>query len=403
MGTARIGRRHFLVGAAGTAGALATIDAKGIASALAQDDKPLPDYVSWKDPDALIVHSDKTIETERGEFGTSIVTPNEKLYVRNNVNPPPQSIISNRNAWQVQFIGVGQPTSLTVGELKTLGLATTTTVLQCSGNGRKYFQDQLRGDQKISGTPWTVGAAGCVIWSGVPLKTVIESLGGASEGAKFITGTGGEEIPAGLEEKDIVVERSVPIANLDNVILAWEMNGQPISFAHGGPLRMIVPGYSGVNNIKYVKRIALTENETDAKIQRTGYRMHPLDEKPSPEHPSVWEQPVRSWVTTPLIDGRAGHVQIAGVAFGQMSPVETVEVSTDGGQNWQKAEFVGPDLGPFAWRVFVLPADLAPGRYTLVSRATDAKGNVQPEETEMNGGGYSHNGWRAPAVNITLS
>jgi sulfite oxidase len=392
-------RRTFL---AGGAGAVAAGFFGSGPAARAQDAKPLPDYVNWKDADALIVHSDKTIETKRGEIGASIITPEEKLYIRNNVNTPPESIVADRDAWQVEFGGVSEPKTLTVAELKTMGLATVATVLQCSGNGRKYFQDKLTGDQKISGTPWTVGAAGCVIWSGVPLKAVVDALGGAADGAKFITGTGGEEIPAGLDPKDLVVERSVPISNLDNVILAWEMNGEPISLAHGGPLRMIVPGYSGVNNVKYVKTVALTEVETDAKIQRSSYRMHALGEKGSPEQPSIWEQPVKSWVTSPLEDGKAGRMQITGVAFGGMNAVAGVEVSTDGGQTWQKAEFVGPDLGRFAWRMFVLPIDLAPGKFTLVSRATDADGNVQPEESEMNGGGYSHNGWRAPAVEITI-
>ncbi len=401
---AGIHRRRFLVGAAGTAGAVAAIG-RGVfdSPAFAQDDKPLPDYVSWKDPEALIVHSDKTIETERGGIGTGIVTPEDRLFVRNNVNPPPDSVLADRGAWQVEIGGVKQPKSLSVAELKTMGLVVVATVLQCSGNGRKYFQDQLTGDQKISGTPWTVGAAGCVLWSGVPLKAVVEALGGAADGVKFITGTGGEELPAGLDAKLIVVERSVPISTLENVILAWEMNGEPIPLAHGGPLRLIVPGYSGVNNIKYVKKVALAEVESDAKIQQSSYRLHPLGEKASPEHPSVWQQPVRSWITSPLEGGKAGRTQITGVAFGEMSSVAGVEVSFDGGANWQKAEFVGPDLGAFAWRVFVLPVDLAEGTHVLVNRATDSNGNVQPEEPTMNGGGYSHNGWRGPAVEIIVT
>lgn len=394
-------RRAFLAGGAGAAvaaGSAALGEARAQGSAL-------PAYVDWKDADALIVHSDKTIETRRGAFGTSIITPEERLYVRNNVNPPPASILADRDAWRVEIAGVGQPRTLTLGELKAMGLATVATVLQCSGNGRKYFQDRLTGGQKISGTPWTVGAAGCVLWSGVPLRAVVEALGGPVEEARFITGTGGEEIPAGLKPRDLIVERSVPLDTLDTVLLAWEMNGEPLSLAHGGPLRMIVPGYSGVNNVKYVKTVALTAAETDAKIQASSYRMHGVGEKGSPAQPSVWEQPVRSWITAPL-DGeavRSGRAQIAGVAFGGVNPVAGVEVSTDGGATWRRAAFVGPDLGRFAWRVFTLAADLAPGRHTLVSRATDAKGNVQPEENDLNGGGYSHNGWRGPAVELTLA
>lgn len=394
-------RRSFL---AGGAGAIAGIGGNlPSMAAPAEGSKTLPGYVGWKDASALIVHSDKTLETKRGEIGSSIITPEDKLYIRNNVNAPSESIVADRDAWKVEIAGVKQPKTLTVGELKTMGLVTVATVLQCSGNGRKYFLDKLSGDQKISGTPWTVGAAGCVLWSGVPLKDVVDALGGAVDGARFITGTGGEEIPPGLKPKDLMIERSVPISNLDTVLLAWEMNGKPISLAHGGPLRMIVPGYSGVNNIKYVKTVALTAAETEAKIQASSYRMHGIGEKGSPTQPSVWEQPVRSWITSPLEGGRGGRKQITGVAFGTMDAVSRVEVSVDGGRTWSDAKLVGPDLGRFAWRVFVLPVDLKPGRYSLVSRATDVRGNVQPEETQVNGGGYSHNGWRGPAVELTVA
>jgi len=109
------------------------------------------------------------------------------------------------------------------------------TVLQCSGNGRGFFP------HKPSGTPWTVGAAGCVVWSGVPVRTVVEALGGVNGGMLYMTGTGGEVLPAGIDPKSVVVERSLPIKALGDALLAWEMNGAPISLAHGGPLRLIVP------------------------------------------------------------------------------------------------------------------------------------------------------------------
>jgi sulfite oxidase len=399
--TIRMHRRTFLAGGAGVVAASGL--AGGATAARAQGTKPLPAYVNWKDPNALIVHSDQTIETRREAFGTSLITPEDKLYIRNNVRPPSDAIVADRDAWRVEFSGVKQPKAISVGELKRMGLMTIATVLQCSGNGRKYLQDQLTGGQKISGTPWTVGAAGCVIWTGVPLKAVVDALGGVVAGANFITGTGGEEFPAGINPRDVMVERSVPIRNLENVILAWEINGKPISLAHGGPLRMIVPGYSGVNNVKYIKNVALTASETDARIQSANYRMHGIGEKPAPQQPSIWEQPVKSWITTPLSGGTPGRMQIAGVAFGGVNAVSRVDVSTDGGKTWQKAEFAGPDLGRFAWRQFVLPVNLTPGEYLLASRATDTQGNVQPERSKINGGGYSHNDWRGPAVSIKVA
>jgi sulfite oxidase len=112
---------------------------------------------------------------------------------------------------------------------------------------------------------------------------------------------------------------------------------------------------------------------------------------------------VKSWVTSPLTGAKAGRVTISGVAFGGVNAVAGVEVSVDGGKTWQKADFVSPDLGRFAWRQFALTTELKPGGYLLVSRATDSTGKVQPEEFELNGGGYGFNGWRAPGIEITLA
>ena len=226
--------------------------------------KPLPAYVAWKDPTSVIVHSSTTIETRRAAFGSGVITPAEQLYIRNNLPAPDASIVADRDAWEVAIEGVKRPRKLTLRELKTMGLETTAMVLQCSGNGRGYFPS------KPSGTPWQVGAAGCVMWTGVPVRVVAEALGGVVPGAGFLTGTGGEKLPEGLDPLSIIVERSVPAVAMTDALLAWEMNGVPISLAHGGPLRLIVPGYTGVNNIKYIKRLAFTAKETEARIMSHG-------------------------------------------------------------------------------------------------------------------------------------
>jgi DMSO/TMAO reductase YedYZ molybdopterin-dependent catalytic subunit len=396
--TPSIHRRHFLVGAAGTAAGAATLTMTGMSfPARAQDGGALPAYADWKNPDALIKHSELTLETKRGAISTSVVTPNDIVFVRNNIAPPGEDILADRDAWEVSLEGVANPRTMQVGEMKSLGVDTVATVLQCSGNGRGLF------DHKASGSPWITGAAGCVLWSGVPVRSVAEELGGVVDGARFMTSTGGETIPNDVEPKDVMVERSVPVENLETAILAWEMNGAPIPLAHGGPLRMIVPGYYGVNNVKYVKRVAFTETETDAKIQRSGYRLRPVDVSGAPDQPSMWNMKVKSWVTHPLMDTESGRVQIHGVAFGGTNPVAKVEVSIDAGQSWQEARLAGPDLGRFAWRVFVFPADLAAGTHTIASRATDAEGNVQEEETEPNHRGYDYSGWRRLAVDVTVA
>jgi len=348
----------------------------------------------------MIQHTSTTIETKRAAYGTSVVTPADRLYIRNNLPAPDVAIVNDRDGWSVAVEGVQSPRTLTVRELKSLGIETVATVLQCSGNGRGYFPS------KPSGTKWQVGAAGCVIWSGVPVRAVVAALGGLADGARFITGTGGEKIPEGLDPKSVMVERSVPISNLEDALLAWEMNGEPLAHAHGGPLRLIVPGYSGVNNIKYIKRLAFTAQESDAAIQKTGYRISPPGQKHQPSEPSVWEMGVKSWINGPGPDAgpvKAGWVQIHGVAMGGMQAVKRVEVSIDGGQTWREARLVGPDLGRFAWRQFVLPVKLESGTYQLACRAQDVKSTWQDEVTPDNSGGYLNTGWRVHGFSVTVA
>lgn len=395
-------RRRLLAGSATAlaAAGLAGLQNQALAQTAAAASKPLPGYASGKNADALIVHSSTTIETKRSAFGTSVVTPTNQLYVRNNLPTPPETIVADRDAWQLHVTGVKQPKALSVRELKTMGLETVTMVLQCSGNGRGFFPN------KPSGTPWTVGAAGCVTWSGVPVRDVVQALGGVADGRPYMTGTGGEVLPAGLDPKSVIVERSVPISAMQDALLAWEMNGEPIPLAHGGPLRLIVPGYTGVNNIKYIKELAFTPKESDARIMSHGYRITPPGGKGDPSQPSVQEMSVKSWINSPVPeDGTQpqGTVQIHGVAFGGMYDIKGVEVSIDGGKTWRAARLVGPDMGKYAWRQFVLQARLPKGTYVLASRATDARGNVQPEARGENQSGYNNTSWADHAVTITVS
>ncbi len=392
-------RRHMLAGSAAALGTLGLASWTSGAHAQVAAAKPLPAYADWKDPKALIVHSSNTMETRRSAFGTSVLTPTDQLYVRNNLPPPDASILDNRDAWTISIEGVKNPRTFSLGELKTMGLETVATVLQCSGNGRGFFPS------KPSGTQWTVGAAGCVFWSGVPVRTVVAALGGGVDGTVDITGTGGEKLPDGVDPLSVLVERSVPIEALGDAILAWELNGEPIPLAHGGPLRLVVPGYQGVNNIKYIKRLALTPQQSKARIMASSYRLSPPGTKSSPDQRSVWEMVVKSWINGPLSEEgplKAGMTQIHGVAFAGMQPVQGVEVSVDGGATWSRAQLIGPDLGRFAWRQFVLPVRLAPGTHVLASRATDAAGHAQPAEREENIRGYNNNSWRDHAVTVTV-
>ena len=352
--------------------------------------------------DNFIVHGTNpwTLESKRSVLGAG-VTPVDKVFVRGNLPFPPASILDDRNAWKVEIEGVKTPRAMTVAEIKSLGQVKVPAVLQCSGNGRKFFE------HGPSGSPWGVGAAANVVWTGVPLAKVIEALGGVDGDAmRYITGTGGEEIPAMLEERSVIVERSIPIEKaMKDAILAWDLNDEPINLSHGGPLRLVVPGYYGVNNVKYLKKLAATAVETDAKIQAKSYRVRPIGTSGAPDQPSMYDMNVKSWITGPLGDEqlKAGPQTVTCIAFCGSSDVAKVEISVDGGESWIEARPFGPSLGGYSWTQYAIDWTPTTGRYTLASRATDANGNVQPKLRAENERGYAHNGWFDPAVSVDFA
>lgn len=363
-------------------------------------ERPMP---TGKPSANFIRHSDLpwALETRRTAFGLAPITPQSAFFVRNNLPAPDESILVNPDDWRFEVVGAGRSGSMTLAELKALPVRVEAAVLQCSGNGRAYFSHQP------SGSRWATGAAGCALWAGVRVRDVIDHFGGPTEGKLFLTATGGETLPEGVDPAQVVVERSVPVDKaLEDSLLVWEMNGAPLPLIHGGPLRLIVPGYFGVNNVKWVKRLALTEKETGASIQASGYRFRDIGESGSPEHPSMYRMPVKSWINGPGADGASsvlpGPNTLHGVAFSGERGIDKVEISADGGQTWREARLVGPDLGPNAWRSFVLPVDLQLGKYRFVSRATDRAGDTQPRDAIPNQRGYAHNGWNDPALEIEV-
>ena len=115
--------------------------------------------------------------------------------------------------------------------------------------------------------------------------------------------------------------------------------------------------------------------------------------------------PVKSWVTRPTDETgtvKAGKVQIVGVAMGGTRKVRSVKVSVDGGNSWKRAKFIGPDLGKYAWRQFVLETTLGAGKYNIASLASSGGRDKQPELRMENRRGYAHNGWKDHSVNITV-
>ena len=392
-------KRTFLTGSVTLAGVAAATSVLPISIAKANhedsDPKGLPDFIKWKNRDALIVHSKKGIETHRSAIGESLITPNRNIYIRNNMPTMSDTQIGDRNNWKVSIKGVKNPKTFSLAQLKKLGHTTMATILQCSGNGRGFFAHEVRGSQ------WKTGAAACVVWTGVPMKVVVDACGGVDSDAVFMTSAGVDHEPTGLDPKKAKVERSVPKKVYKDAMLAWEMNGVPLPNAHGGPLRMVTPGYFGINNVKHLGQVAFTKTESTVKYMKSSYRISPIGKKGS-QYPSCWEMSVKSWITRPTDETgtvKAGNVQIVGVAMGGTKKVRSVKVSIDGGQSWKKAKFVGPDLGKYAWRQFVFEANLAPGSYNLASKASGG-GKTQPELRYENRRGYAHNGWKDHSVNI---
>jgi len=397
-------RRGFLLGAASTGGALALASGLPLrpgppAARAAEAGSDLPGGL---DPALFHLYSrvPLTLGTRRSAFGMGVVTPMSRFFVRNNLPMPSADIVADPDAWSLAVEGVKQPGSLTLAELKKLGVATLTTVIQCSGNGRAFFE------HGPSGSPWQLGAAGCAIWTGLPVRELVAALGGAAGGMQFLTGTGGEPLPEGISPLDLVVERSIPLEKgLADCLLAWEMNGEPIPLTHGGPLRLIVPGYFGCNQIKYIRKLACTRAESQAKIQKTGYRMRPIGEAGDPSQPSMWRMPVKSWLQGP--DGinapvLRGQTFFYGVAFSGERGIEKVEFSLDGGKTWQDAQWIGPELGTGAWRQFTVAVDLPTGTHTIATRATDDQGDTQPEHRVENERGYANTSWKDLALTVEV-
>ena len=396
-------RRNFLTGTAALAGAAATASFVPISiananhSPLNENTKGLPDFISWKDRSALIVHSNKGIETHRSAIGESLITPNRNVYIRNNMPTMTDDQIGNRKNWKISIEGVKNPKTFTLAQLQKLGHTTMATILQCSGNGRGFFKHKPRGSQ------WKTGAAACIFWTGVPMKTVVDACGGISGDSVYMTSEGVDHVPTGLDPKKAMIARSVPKKVYKDAMLAWEMNGVPVPNAHGGPLRMITPGYFGINNVKHLGKVAFTSQESSVKYMKKSYRISPIGKKGS-QYPSCWEMPVKSWITRPTDETgtvKAGKVQIVGVAMGGTRKVKSVKVSVDGGSSWKKAKFIGPDLGKYAWRQFVFETTLTSGKYNIASLASNGK-DKQPELRMENRRGYAHNGWKDHSVNITV-
>lgn len=328
------------------------------------------------------------------ELLTDYQTPNDLFFVRHHWN---LAEIPDPKEWSLTVDGdVSSPLSLSLADLKSLPRAETTCVLQCAGNGRALYKPVVPGVQ------WKYGAVGNAKWTGVRVKDVLEKAGLRGT-AKHLHTFGADKPPGKVPP----FHRSVEIEKiLADGILAFEMNGEPLPPLHGAPVRLVVPGWAGDHWMKWITRIsAQTESQHGFYID-TAYRYPKTPGEPGvafkPEEMApVTELFVKSnWTTVPA-KARAGKEAILkGFAFSGAPGIAKVEVSDDSGESWTDAE-LDPRHDPYAWRLFSFRwTPSKPGAATLLCRATDSRGSVQPKEAVWNQSGYLYNAWHAANVEV---
>jgi len=280
-------------------------------------------------------------------------------------------------------------------ELRALPHRTLRVTLECAGNGRAGFTP------RYPSMPWTHGGVGTAEWTGVPLRKVL-ARSAVAAGAEIAFFGADRGYDSGVEH---AFARSLPLAEAmsDDVLLAWAMNGAPLTSPHGAPLRVIVPGWFGMASVKWLTRIAVLAQPFDGYQQAVGYRY--VKQRDDPGTP-VRHAKVKSLMVPPGLpdwySGRrladAGRIELEGRAWsGAGVPVRRAEVSFAG--KWRDAE-IGAAPGRFAWQRWRFAWDAAPGEHELACRATDAQGAVQPLEPDWNAGGMGNNALHRVRVSV---
>lgn len=258
---------------------------------------------------------------------------------------------------------------LTLDELKRLPQVTRTYFIECSGNGRAAFRDPKPDmtAQKVSGMLSTSE------WTGVPLATLFREVGAKPEASWFLA-EGGDAC---------LMTRSVPMAKAwDDALVVWAQNGEPLRPAQGYPLRLLLPGWEGNINVKWLRRLELGTRPWRTRWETSKYT-DPVPGEKAREF--TFENDVKSIITAPSHPGKLaarGWHSVQGLAWSGRGRVTRVEVSADGGRSWQDAEFMGLSLPKAATR-FQWMFEWKGGEHVLLSRATDEAGFVQPTRATL--------------------
>ena len=316
--------------------------------------------------------------------GLGYAIPNERFFVRNHTATPSIDVAS----WRLRVFGTGlkgDGVTLTYDELRRLPSRELTAFIECAGNGRSFFGTQQ--STPASGSQWQLGAIGVARWKGVPLSEVLERAG--------MTRQARDVMPYGLDANVVSggvdygpVRRPLPTAKaLDDVILAYEMNGEDLPPDHGFPVRLVVPGWIGVASVKWIGQIEVSKEPLLTLWNTQQYRLFGAG---YPDEPLLTTQTVKSaWELARGASVPVGErTRLTGRAWSGTSAIKQVDVSVDGGATWREAKVHGRnDAG--TWVHFRY--DLRPGTQgplELWSRATDESGRTQPTAVPFNTLGY---------------
>lgn len=316
------------------------------------------------------------------------ITPTEKFYVRSHF-PVPRF---DPATWRLRVEGcVARPREFTFDEIRALPRRTTQVTMECAGNSRVFLVP------KVKGVQWELGAVGNAEWSGVLLRDVLEAVGLTTDARELVLE--GADCGAIAEPPrpagDIHFARSVPREKaVDDVLLAFDMNGAPLTPAHGFPLRAIVPGWYGMASIKWLHRITVIDREFNGYYQTVDYGYWQERDR-APVLVPLREMQVKSQIARPAAGERipsGSVIRIEGAAWTSGGEITRVEITANEGESWSEAQLIG-SAKPNSWRLWEAQWQVPESRgiYTLRSRATDASGHTQPMEHDRNRGGYMIN------------
>lgn len=308
------------------------------------------------------------------------LTPGGSHYLRAHFAPPDVD-------WSTHAIAVegalANAFSLSLSELLTLPRRHVTMTMECAGNRRLGMMPLPPGE------PWDRGAVSTASWSGVPLALILERAGVRDDVVEIVAGGADSGTPDGATSA-MRYARGLPLdkARDPDTLIALEMNGRPLPFQHGGPARLIVPGWYGMASVKWLARLQAVTTPFDGWFQRDRY----VYDDGSGHVEPVAQMRVASHLVSPARQGThlRGKILAWGWAWSGAAPLASVELALDGGE-YRAAQLAEP-LAPHAWRRFELTLDVPTlGRHTLRARARDEAGNVQPERPVWNRLGYGNN------------